>query len=83
MQARNAMVRAYGPERYAVHVRATMARPDRSVLLDHAIPPWMVTASHDDVVPTNAVTQYAATIHGARIHLVQAAGQEGLADARL
>ncbi len=74
MQARSAMVRAYGPERYAAHVRATMARPDRSALLDGAIPTLVVTASHDTVVPADVVTRYAAKIPGAQTHLVQGAG---------
>ena len=74
MQARSAMVRAYGPQRYAAHVRATMARPDRAHLLDGSRPTLVVTASHDTVVPTQAVTLYATRIPQAQLRVVQGAG---------
>lgn len=74
MQARSAMVRAYGPERYAAHVRATMARPDRSHLLDGSKPTLVVSASHDKVIAPDTVTQYAARIPRVQTRLVQGAG---------
>ncbi|MEO8545925.1 MAG: alpha/beta fold hydrolase [Burkholderiaceae bacterium] len=74
MQARSAMVRAYGPERYAAHVRATMARPDRSRLLDGGKPTLVVSASHDTVIPPDTVTRYAAMIPNVQTHVVQGAG---------
>ncbi|MEO7940507.1 MAG: alpha/beta hydrolase [Burkholderiaceae bacterium] len=87
MQARRAMVQAYGPQRYAAHVRATMARPDRTRLLDGSKPTLVVTASHDTVIPPAGVAAYAAAIPGAQLHTVQGAGHllpleqpQGLAD---
>jgi pimeloyl-ACP methyl ester carboxylesterase len=74
MQARSAMVRAYGAERYAAHVRATMVRPDRSHLLDGGKPTLVVTASHDTVITPASVATYAAAISGAQHHVVQGAG---------
>jgi pimeloyl-ACP methyl ester carboxylesterase len=74
MQARSAMVQAYGPQRYAAHVRATMARPDRSGLLDGDKPTLVVTASHDTVITPESVVQYAAAIPGAQHHVVEGAG---------
>lgn len=74
MQARNAMVRAYGPQSYAAHVRATMARPDRSHLLDGSKPTLIITASHDTVITPESVKRYAAAIPGAQLHQVQGAG---------
>ena len=74
MQARSAMVRAYGPELYAAHVRATMARPDRSHLLGGGKPTLVVTASHDTVITPASVASYAAAIPGAQYHVVQGAG---------
>ncbi len=74
MQARKAMVRTYGPERYAAHVRATMARPDRSALLDGSIPTLVVSASHDAVIPPDFVARYVAGIAGAQHHVVHDAG---------
>ena len=74
MQARSAMVREYGPERYAAHVRATMARPDRSRLLDGAKPTLVVSASHDKVIAPQAISRYAAVIPNAQMHQVQGAG---------
>lgn len=74
MQARSAMVLDYGPDRYAAHVRATMARPDRSHLLDGGKPTLVVTASHDTVITPTSVAAYAAAIPGAHHHVVQGAG---------
>jgi pimeloyl-ACP methyl ester carboxylesterase len=74
MARREAMVRAYGPERYAAHVRATAARPDRSALLDGARPTLVLAASHDQLFTPQAVAAYAARIPGARQVVVQGAG---------
>jgi pimeloyl-ACP methyl ester carboxylesterase len=74
MAARRDMVRAYGPERYAAHVRATAARPDRSALLDGRIPTLVVTADGDKVIPPGKVQDYARTIPGARVAVVPGAG---------
>ena len=74
MQARAAMVQAYGPQCYAAHVRATMARPDRSSLLDGNKPTLVVTTSHDTVIAPASVMQYAAAIPGVELHQVQGAG---------
>ena len=74
MEARRAMLRAYGAERYAAHVRATMARPDRSRLLDGNKPTLVVTGSHDTVIAPEAVARYAAMIPRVQTHQVQGAG---------
>ncbi|UUZ66591.1 alpha/beta hydrolase (plasmid) [Polaromonas sp. P1-6] len=74
MQARRAMVRDYGPERYAAHVRATAARPDRMHLLDGSRPTLVLAASHDKVFAPDTVAHYAAAIPGAAYALVQDAG---------
>jgi pimeloyl-ACP methyl ester carboxylesterase len=74
MRARSAMVQAYGPERYVAHVRASMARPDRSHLLDGGKPTLVVAASHDTVITPASVASYAAAIPGARHHVVQGSG---------
>lgn len=74
MQARSAMVHDYGAATYAAHVAATMARPDRSMLLDGSIPTLVVTASHDAVIPPESVARYAAEIPGVQHHVVDGAG---------
>lgn len=74
MRARHDMVHAYGAQRYAAHVRATMARPDRSALLDGSKPTLVVTASHDTVIPPETVARYAASIPGVQQHVVAGAG---------
>lgn len=74
MQARSAMVQDYGPQSYAAHVRATMARPDRSHLLDGSRPTLIVTASHDTVIAPDTVKRYAAAIPGAQLHQIEGAG---------
>lgn len=74
LQARRAMVRDYGPGRYAAHVRATAARPDRSALLAGDRPTLLVTASHDQVILPETVQRYARDIAGARLEQVPNAG---------
>lgn len=74
MAARGAMVRDYGPERYAAHVRATAARPDRSVLLDGSRPTLVVAASHDKVFPPQTAQSYADKIPGVQFALIEGAG---------
>jgi pimeloyl-ACP methyl ester carboxylesterase len=74
MAARRDMVRDYGPERYAAHVRATAARPDRSGLLDGRIPTLVVTAAGDKVIPPATVQAWARDIPGAQLEIVDQAG---------
>jgi pimeloyl-ACP methyl ester carboxylesterase len=71
---RRDIIRAYGAERYIAHVRACMARPDRSALLDGSRPIWLVTASHDTVVPTAAVRELAARLPGSGLSCIDGAG---------
>lgn len=73
MTERMAMVRAYGPERYAAHVRATIARPDRSALLDGSRPTLVVGGSHDNLF-TPEVLSYARQVPGARQVTIEGAG---------
>jgi pimeloyl-ACP methyl ester carboxylesterase len=73
MTERMAMVRAYGPERYAAHVRATIARPDRSALLDGSRPTLVVGGSHDKLF-TPEVLSYAQQVPGARQRTIEGAG---------
>jgi len=74
MARRWEMVRRYGPERYAAHVRATAARPDRSHLLDGRRPTLALAASHDKLFTPQAVAAYAGNIPGAQQAVVQQAG---------
>ena len=68
------MVRAYGPDRFAAHVRATAARPDRSDLLDGTRPTLVVAASHDQVFAPEAVRAYARNIPGTTLAVIEEAG---------
>ena len=74
MTAREAMVRSYGPERYAAHVRATAARPDRSHLLDGSHPTLVLAGSHDKVFTPEALARYAEGIPGALHSVIFPAG---------
>ncbi len=74
MNARRRMVQSYGPERYAAHVRATSARPDRRHLLDGSRPTLVVAASHDKLFPPATLSSLAAGIPGARFVSVEGAG---------
>jgi pimeloyl-ACP methyl ester carboxylesterase len=74
MAAREAMVQDYGPARYAAHVRATAARPDRSHLLDGKRPTLVLAGSHDPLFTPEALAAYAARIPGAQQCVVGPAG---------
>lgn len=74
MDARRRMVRDYGPERYRAHVLATIARPDRSALLDGGRPTLVVGASHDKVFAPATLASWARTIPGARLETIDQAG---------
>lgn len=73
MAERMAMVRAYGAERYAAHVRATIARPDRTALLDGRRPTLVVGGSHDNLFTPQALS-YAQQVPGARQVTIEGAG---------
>jgi pimeloyl-ACP methyl ester carboxylesterase len=73
MAEREAMVRAYGPERFAAHVRAAIARPDRTALLDGRHPTLVVGGSHDALF-TPQVLAYAEHVPGARRVTIEGAG---------
>jgi pimeloyl-ACP methyl ester carboxylesterase len=74
MAARDAMVQAYGPERYVAHVKATAARPDRSALLDGSRPTLVLAGSDDKLFPPATLANYASAIPGAVQAVVQGAG---------
>lgn len=74
MARRRRMVADYGPERYAAHVRATAARPDRRALLDGRRPTLVLAASHDKLFPPDALAALAAGIPGARYACVEGGG---------
>jgi pimeloyl-ACP methyl ester carboxylesterase len=74
MAAREAMVRSYGPDAYAAHVRATAARPDRRHLLDGSRPTLVLAAEADKLFAPADVAAYARGIPGAVLHVVANAG---------
>lgn len=74
MDARRRMVADYGPARYAAHVRATAARPDRRHLLDGSRPTLVLAASHDKLFPPAAMSALADGIPGARLITVEGGG---------
>jgi pimeloyl-ACP methyl ester carboxylesterase len=54
MDARHAMVRDYGSARFIAHLRACMARPDRTAVLQEFKGPLLVVAASDDRVIATA-----------------------------
>jgi len=74
MDRRRKMVQAYGPDRYAAHVRATAARPDRSRLLDGSRPTLVLAASHDKLFVPTQMSTLAAGIPGARFVAIEGGG---------
>lgn len=73
MAERRAMVQAYGPQRFAAHLRATMARPDRGGLLDGRRPTLVVGGAEDALFPPSALA-YAASIPGCVHATIERAG---------
>jgi len=74
MARRRQMVHAYGPQRFAAHVRATQARPDRSHLLDGSRPTLVLSASGDALYPPSFTAGYARHIPGAVQAVIEGAG---------
>lgn len=72
MDERMRMVGDYGAQRFIAHVRASMARPDRSALLTGDRPTLVVGGSHDPLFTPQALA-YADGIPGAqRVTIAQA-----------
>lgn len=74
MARRRQMVHAYGPERFAAHVRATQARPDRAYLLDGSRPTLVLSASDDTLYPPPFTAGYARHVPGVTQAVIQGAG---------
>lgn len=73
MGRRRAMVRAYGPQCFSAHLRASIVRPDRTALLDGRIPTLVLGSSHDTLFPPPALA-YAQQIPGVRQVTIEGAG---------
>ncbi|MDH4377331.1 MAG: alpha/beta fold hydrolase [Ramlibacter sp.] len=74
LDRRRKMVQAYGPDHFAAHVRATVARPDRSRLLDGSRPTLVLAASHDKLFTPAQMSALAAGIPGARFVAIEGGG---------
>jgi len=74
MQERHAMVRAYGPDRFVAHVRATVARPDRTDLLDGGRPTLVVGGSNDTLFTPASLSAWADSIPGVQRVTIEGAG---------
>lgn len=85
MRERAAMVRDYGPDRYAAHLRAAMKRPDLSALIDGSRPTLAVSSVDDAVFPPAAMAwaEQRPGVHHERIagagHLVPMEQPQALA----
>jgi len=74
MAQRRRMVRDYGPERFAAHVKATRARADRADLLDGQCPTLVLSASHDALYTPAFTASWANAIAGATHTVIEGAG---------
>lgn len=74
MLQRRAMVQKYGVDRFVAHQKASIDRPDRSVLLDGTRPTLLVAATDDKVFPLAASAALADSIPGAELAVVEQAG---------
>jgi pimeloyl-ACP methyl ester carboxylesterase len=70
---RRVMVRRYGPARYAAHVRAALARPDREHLLDGRHPVRVIGAAQDALFPPAALQAWVRHIPGAGLDVIEGA----------
>jgi len=73
MAERQAMLQAYGGQRCAAHLRAAMARPDRTALLDGRHPMLVVGGSHDTLFTREALS-YASQVPGCKHITIEGAG---------
>lgn len=73
MREREAMVRAYGPETYAAHLRAAMTRPDYSHRIDGQRPTLAISSLQDAVFPPAAMA-WAEQRPGVRHERIDGAG---------
>lgn len=74
MQRRLAMVTAYGAERFMAHQAASLARPERTALLDGRVPTLIVAGSHDKLFTPENQRVLAQGIPGAGFQVVPGAG---------
>lgn len=74
MGRRQAMVAAYGVERFMAHQQASLRRPDRRHLLDGSLPTLIVAASDDKLFPTENLRGLAKSIPGCQFQTVEQAG---------
>lgn len=74
MAARERMVIDYGAQAYTAHVQATMARPDRSHLLDGRHPTLVLAGADDKLFAPQTLERLARSVPGGEFTVVQAAG---------
>lgn len=75
MDARSAMVRDYGAERFIAHTTAAMNRPDRTALLRELIKPLLLIAGETDpLAPPAELAKTAVAAPSSSIHIVPRAG---------
>ncbi len=85
---RAAGLEGYGAERYAAHMRASAARPDRGQMLkDSGVPVLVISGDHDVVIPTSRQTDMAVRLGAPQViipqsgHMLPAEQAGPLADA--
>lgn len=74
MGRRQAMLAAYGAERFIAHQQASLRRPDRSHLLDASLPKLIVAASDDTLFAPHTLRKLAKRIPGCQFQVVAQAG---------
>jgi pimeloyl-ACP methyl ester carboxylesterase len=75
MTRREAMVDAYGAERFVAHQRAALARPDRTALLAaYPGPQLIVAATGDNAFPLKVMQRFAEGMPRARFEIVERSG---------
>ena len=75
MARREAMVDAYGAERFVAHQRAALARPDRTALLAaYPDPLLIVAAAGDNAFPLKIMQRLADAVPQARFEIVERSG---------
>ncbi|PIC83002.1 alpha/beta fold hydrolase [Sporosarcina sp. P1] len=75
MDTQSEMIRDYGPERYAAHTGATMARPDRTdVFAESPLPKLLIAGEQDRIIPAKLMKKMADAAEDAEFAVIENTG---------
>lgn len=75
MRLRSKIVQEYGPDLFAQHVKATMIRPDRTMIFQQApIPKLVIAGKEDRVVQSDQLQKLAQSTPNTTYHVIEQTG---------